>query len=122
MIGGSRAGCGEPGTGTFGGPRAERTTERSGVVLSPLETKFLRFETRQEQDSVLWAATARRPASCPGALDRKSEPPPHERGPGQCRLNTSDADARAGVSAVKGRSRIPVQIRPFSRFRILPPD
>jgi hypothetical protein len=34
-------------------PQAGRTTERSGVVLAPLETKFLRFETRQEQDSVL---------------------------------------------------------------------
>ena len=30
----------------------ERAAQRSGVALS-LETKFLRFETRQEQDSVL---------------------------------------------------------------------
>ena len=32
--------------------QAEGTTKRSGVVLA-LETKFLLFETRQEQDSVL---------------------------------------------------------------------
>src|ERR1017187_5593760 len=36
----------------FWKPRRERTTERSEVVRA-LETKFLRFETRQEQDSVL---------------------------------------------------------------------
>ena len=35
------------------GPRRERTTEHSKVVRA-LETKFLLFETRQEQDSVLW--------------------------------------------------------------------
>jgi hypothetical protein len=32
--------------------QAERNTERSAVFLA-LETKFLRFETRQEQDAVL---------------------------------------------------------------------
>jgi hypothetical protein len=34
--------------------QARRITERSEVVRA-LETKFLRFETRQEQDSVLSA-------------------------------------------------------------------
>jgi hypothetical protein len=36
----------------------------------------------------------------PGVLARSAEPPPHERGPGQCRLNTRDADARAGLQTI----------------------
>jgi hypothetical protein len=47
-------------------PQAGRTTERSGVVLA-LETKFLRFETRQEQDSVL----SRSPASACNVCPRR---------------------------------------------------
>jgi hypothetical protein len=44
--------------------QAGRTTERSGVVLA-LETKFLRFETRQEQDSVLSRSPAFACNVCP---------------------------------------------------------
>jgi hypothetical protein len=49
--------------------QAERNTERSEVFRA-LETKFLRFETRQEQDTVLSGSPA-------PAVERDSRPRNH---------------------------------------------
>src|ERR1017187_9455946 len=51
---------------------AEGATERSGVVLA-LETKFLRFETRQEQHSVLSRSPASACNVCPRSEEHTSE-------------------------------------------------
>src|ERR1035437_3767190 len=69
------AGGAETGPANFPNPRRERTTERSEVVRA-LETKFLRFWTGQERDSILSRSPAPRspqPASfaSPGQRQRR---------------------------------------------------
>jgi hypothetical protein len=69
-------------------------------VVRAMETKFLRFGTRQEQDSVLLRSPPGGLLPVFRVLAWSAEPPPHERGPGQCRLNTSNARRRAGDQTI----------------------